>query len=174
MASLRRVCDAAGIGDESGREARFAAVYGIVACYRAPVMVFAIRWWRTINPNLSSEGWQSRQDAVHLLVTCCLHLCLCRSCASAPACQRARQAESLHLMQESWGGRASPSRHRCLCHFLHRAAGSWSGDSTCATAPVVREIESLQSQQNNRQGGTMAKQPFGALIIHGFTSSPTV
>lgn len=39
------------------REARFAAVYGIVAFVTVPLSWFAIRWWRTIHPQvLSSEG----------------------------------------------------------------------------------------------------------------------
>jgi heme exporter protein C len=39
------------------RVARFAAVYGIVAFVTVPLSWFAIRWWRTIHPEiLSSEG----------------------------------------------------------------------------------------------------------------------
>ena len=39
------------------REARFAAVYGIVAFITVPLSWFAIRWWRTIHPQvISSEG----------------------------------------------------------------------------------------------------------------------
>lgn len=39
------------------REARFAAVYGIVAFITVPLSWFAIRWWRTIHPQVvSSEG----------------------------------------------------------------------------------------------------------------------
>ena len=39
------------------REARFAAVYGIVAFVTVPLSWFAIRWWRTIHPQIvSSEG----------------------------------------------------------------------------------------------------------------------
>jgi heme exporter protein C len=39
------------------RVARFAAVYGIVAFITVPLSWFAIRWWRTIHPQiLSSEG----------------------------------------------------------------------------------------------------------------------
>jgi len=39
------------------REARFAAVYGIVAFITVPLSWFAIRWWRTIHPQvISGEG----------------------------------------------------------------------------------------------------------------------
>ncbi len=39
------------------RIARFAAVYGIVAFVTVPLSWFAIRWWRTIHPEIvSSEG----------------------------------------------------------------------------------------------------------------------
>ncbi len=39
------------------REARFAAVYGIVAFITVPLSWFAIRWWRTIHPQvISSSG----------------------------------------------------------------------------------------------------------------------
>lgn len=39
------------------REARFAAVYGMVAFITVPLSWFAIRWWRTIHPQvISGEG----------------------------------------------------------------------------------------------------------------------
>ncbi len=39
------------------REARFAAVYGIAAFVTVPLSWFAIRWWRTIHPQIvSGEG----------------------------------------------------------------------------------------------------------------------
>ncbi|MCX7855883.1 MAG: cytochrome c biogenesis protein [Anaerolineae bacterium] len=38
------------------RQARFAAVYGIVAFVTVPLSWFAIRWWRTIHPEILSEG----------------------------------------------------------------------------------------------------------------------
>ena len=36
------------------RRARFAAVYGIVAFVTVPLSWFAIRWWRTIHPDILS------------------------------------------------------------------------------------------------------------------------
>ena len=36
------------------REARFAAVYGIAAFVTVPLSWFAIRWWRTIHPQIIS------------------------------------------------------------------------------------------------------------------------
>lgn len=38
------------------RQARFAAVYGIVAFVTVPLSWFAIRWWRTIHPDILSGG----------------------------------------------------------------------------------------------------------------------
>jgi len=38
------------------REARFAAVYGIAAFTTVPLSWFAIRWWRTIHPQVFSAG----------------------------------------------------------------------------------------------------------------------
>jgi heme exporter protein C len=38
------------------RRARFAAVYGIVAFVTVPLSWFAIRWWRTIHPEILSDG----------------------------------------------------------------------------------------------------------------------
>jgi heme exporter protein C len=38
------------------RRARFAAVYGIVALVTVPLSWFAIRWWRTIHPDVLTSG----------------------------------------------------------------------------------------------------------------------
>jgi len=38
------------------RRARFAAVYGIVAFVTVPLSWFAIRWWRTIHPDIMTGG----------------------------------------------------------------------------------------------------------------------
>jgi heme exporter protein C len=38
------------------RRARFAAVYGIVAFVTVPLSWFAIRWWRTIHPDILTSG----------------------------------------------------------------------------------------------------------------------
>jgi len=38
--------------EEPQRKARFAAVYGIVAFVTVPLSWFAIRWWRTIHPDI--------------------------------------------------------------------------------------------------------------------------
>jgi heme exporter protein C len=40
--------------DSAEREARFAAVYGIAAFVTVPLSWFAIRWWRTIHPQIVS------------------------------------------------------------------------------------------------------------------------
>lgn len=42
--------------DNPERGARFAAVYGIAAFVTVPLSWFAIRWWRTIHPQLFSGG----------------------------------------------------------------------------------------------------------------------
>jgi heme exporter protein C len=38
------------------REARFASVYGVVAFVTVPLSWFAIRWWRTIHPDILTGG----------------------------------------------------------------------------------------------------------------------
>ncbi len=42
--------------ESPAREARFAAVYGIVAFVTVPLSWFAIRWWRTIHPDILTGG----------------------------------------------------------------------------------------------------------------------
>lgn len=42
--------------DSPERQARFAAVYGIVAFVTVPLSWFAIRWWRTIHPDILTGG----------------------------------------------------------------------------------------------------------------------
>ena len=42
--------------DDPERQARFAAVYGIVAFVTVPLSWFAIRWWRTIHPDILTSG----------------------------------------------------------------------------------------------------------------------
>lgn len=42
--------------EEPGRRARFAAVYGIVSFVTVPLSWFAIRWWRTIHPEILAGG----------------------------------------------------------------------------------------------------------------------
>jgi heme exporter protein C len=52
------------------RKARFAAVYGIVAFVTVPLSWFAIRWWRTIHPDIltSGEGMATTLRMVHALL----------------------------------------------------------------------------------------------------------
>ena len=51
------------------REARFAAVYGIAAFVTVPLSWFAIRWWRTIHPQVvSSEGMAIAPKMIHTLL----------------------------------------------------------------------------------------------------------
>jgi heme exporter protein C len=55
--------------DNPGRKARFAAVYGIVAFATVPLSWFAIRWWRTIHPDiLTGEGMAITARMVHTLL----------------------------------------------------------------------------------------------------------
>jgi len=42
--------------DSSEKKARFGAVYGIVAFVTVPLSWFAIRWWRTIHPDILTGG----------------------------------------------------------------------------------------------------------------------
>lgn len=57
--------------EEPERQARFAAAYGIVAFVTVPLSWFAIRWWRTIHPEiLSGSGEMSLTPRmVHTLLT---------------------------------------------------------------------------------------------------------
>ncbi|HOU15262.1 MAG TPA: cytochrome c biogenesis protein CcsA [Anaerolineae bacterium] len=51
------------------REARFAAVYGIAAFVTVPLSWFAIRWWRTIHPQIvSSEGMALTAKMIYTLL----------------------------------------------------------------------------------------------------------
>ncbi|HIE38611.1 MAG TPA: cytochrome C assembly protein [Anaerolineae bacterium] len=52
------------------RKARFAAVYGIVAFVTVPLSWFAIRWWRTIHPDIltGGEGMAVTPRMVHTLL----------------------------------------------------------------------------------------------------------
>ena len=52
------------------RRARFAAVYGIVAFATVPLSWFAIRWWRTIHPDIltGGEGMAITPRMVHTLL----------------------------------------------------------------------------------------------------------
>jgi heme exporter protein C len=51
------------------RRARFAAVYGVVAFVTVPLSWFAIRWWRTIHPDIltGDEGMAITPRMVHTL-----------------------------------------------------------------------------------------------------------
>ena len=52
------------------REARFAAVYGILAFVTVPLSWFAIRWWRTIHPQVvSGEGMAITPRMVQTLLS---------------------------------------------------------------------------------------------------------
>ena len=57
--------------EEPDRKARFAAVYGIVAFVTVPLSWFAIRWWRTIHPDVltSGEGMTLTPKMVHTLLS---------------------------------------------------------------------------------------------------------
>ena len=52
------------------RKARFAAVYGVVAFVTVPLSWFAIRWWRTIHPDIltGGEGMSVMPRMVHTLL----------------------------------------------------------------------------------------------------------
>jgi len=52
------------------RRARFAAVYGVVAFVTVPLSWFAIRWWRTIHPDIltGGEGMTITPRMVHTLL----------------------------------------------------------------------------------------------------------
>jgi heme exporter protein C len=52
------------------RRARFAAVYGVVAFVTVPLSWFAIRWWRTIHPDIltGGEGMATTSHMIHALL----------------------------------------------------------------------------------------------------------
>ena len=56
--------------DSAEQKARFAAVYGIVAFVTVPLSWFAIRWWRTIHPDIlaGGEGMAMTPRMVHTLL----------------------------------------------------------------------------------------------------------
>ena len=56
--------------ESPARRARFAAVYGIVAFVTVPLSWFAIRWWRTIHPDIltGGEGMAITSRMVHTLL----------------------------------------------------------------------------------------------------------
>ena len=56
--------------EDPERRARFAAVYGIVAFVTVPLSWFAIRWWRTIHPDIltGGEGMAVTPRMVHALL----------------------------------------------------------------------------------------------------------
>jgi heme exporter protein C len=56
--------------DSPERKARFAAVYGVVAFVTVPLSWFAIRWWRTIHPDIltGGEGMATTSRMIHALL----------------------------------------------------------------------------------------------------------
>ena len=56
--------------DSPEQQARFASVYGIVAFVTVPLSWFAIRWWRTIHPDIltGGEGMAITSRMVHTLL----------------------------------------------------------------------------------------------------------
>jgi heme exporter protein C len=52
------------------QKARFAAVYGVVAFVTVPLSWFAIRWWRTIHPDIltGGEGMATTSRMIHALL----------------------------------------------------------------------------------------------------------
>ncbi|MCP4540944.1 MAG: cytochrome c biogenesis protein CcsA [Chloroflexi bacterium] len=58
--------------DSPERKARFAAVYGIIAFVTVPLSWFAIRWWRTIHPDVltGGEGAALASSMIRTLLFC--------------------------------------------------------------------------------------------------------
>jgi heme exporter protein C len=56
--------------DDPERRGRFAAVYGVAAFVTVPLSWFAIRWWRTIHPDVltGGEGMAITPRMVHTLL----------------------------------------------------------------------------------------------------------
>jgi len=55
--------------DNPASGARFAAVYGIVAFVTVPLSWFAIRWWRTIHPDILTGGGQGMATTPRMVQT---------------------------------------------------------------------------------------------------------
>jgi heme exporter protein C len=60
--------------ENSEQKARFAAAYGIVAFVTVPLSWFAIRWWRTIHPDIltGGEGMTLTSRMIHTLLVAIL------------------------------------------------------------------------------------------------------
>jgi heme exporter protein C len=57
--------------DEEARQARFAAVHGIVGFVSVPITFMAIRWWRTIHPViLDSQGFSLATPMLITMLFC--------------------------------------------------------------------------------------------------------
>lgn len=68
-----------GAVDNPERQARFAAVYGLIAAISVPINWMAIRWWRTIHPaviapaqNAQAEGGFGMSDSIMTTLMFCL------------------------------------------------------------------------------------------------------
>ncbi len=68
-----------GAVDHPERQARFAAVYALLAAISVPLNWMAIRWWRTIHPavvapgnNVEAKGGFGMSDTIGLTLTFCL------------------------------------------------------------------------------------------------------
>jgi heme exporter protein C len=58
--------------DEEARQARFAAVHGIVGFVSVPITFMAIRWWRTIHPVILDSGGFSLATPMLITMLFCI------------------------------------------------------------------------------------------------------
>lgn len=93
--------------DSPERKARFAAVYGIVAFVTVPLSWFAIRWWRTIHPDVltSGEGMALTSPMVHTLLFSVSAFTLLYVTLMRQRMRLERAADAMLQLRERLGGR---------------------------------------------------------------------
>jgi heme exporter protein C len=92
--------------EEPERRARFAAVYGIAAFVTVPLSWFAIRWWRTIHPNvLTGEGMAITPSMVYTLLVSLGAFTLLYAVLLRQRMRLERVADRLARLRSQAGGR---------------------------------------------------------------------
>ncbi len=89
---------------EPERRARFAAVYGIVAFVTVPLSWFAIRWWRTIHPDIltGGGGMAITPRMVHTLLVSLAAFTLLYVTLVRQRMRLERAADALARLRERW------------------------------------------------------------------------
>ena len=95
--------------EDPERRARFAAVYGIVAFVTVPLSWFAIRWWRTIHPDIltGGDGMAVTPRMVHALLTSLVAFTLLYVTLLRQRIRLERAADALSSLR-TWAERREP------------------------------------------------------------------